>query len=347
MADYLLNGYLGVNLDVSESAALGVISISLMIIGIAIQCGIVTIAFRHMVKKHVALFQFKLSFFLLFVFSCISTLVFISFTSHLMASHVTSSMVKIVGALSISVLWSFFTILLAILVLRLHVTFSETQLRMPSTTHHMFIAVLVMLVVLTIVNFSLILIVEPVIDENAGTISLDYPVWFLPLTGILNFMFALFFFPGSAWAVKLFISNLDKLAMAQASTPEAESMKSLPALNRRQQKFIDLAARYMLLFGIATASTILSMVLSQGFGWKSGIKYVFFAVDCTINILCVYLQFGFAAPHYRRCCGCLDRWCRRKLSKRTRMNMHVASNSVACDSALESTNSRQLRENLT
>ena len=325
--DFLLDGYFGADLDISETPTIGIICISLMVIGISIQCVIATIAYRHMIKKNEVRFKFKLSFFLLFASSCTFILVCILFKSNFMRSNLTTAMFKIHGAVSVAAYYFFITLLLVILVLRLHVTFSQTQHEMSSAKYHMFIAILVLLFVLTLVFFALLLIVEPDIDESGGIISLDYPDWYPLVTMIIYFVFFFLFLAGSAWAVKSFTSNLGKLAIAQANTPEAECMNSSPSLNRRQQRFIDLSARYMLLFAIATVSSILVFVLGQGFGWKSGIKCVFGAVDCTINLLCVYLQFGFAAAHYQRCCGCLDRRCRRNLSRRTQMNMHETSNS--------------------
>ena len=256
-----------------------------------------------------------------FLFFCIAIIM------NLMSSTWNATLFAITQCASTFAYWNFFTLLLAILVFRLHVTFSQTQLRMSSTKYWLFAVILVLLFVLPVVLIILTIVVSANTEEEIQSIAVDYP-WYLPLVLALVLVFFVLFFIGSIFAVHLFVSKLHQLAEAQAGTPRVkESTKngdSLPSLNRRQQKFIDLAARYMLLFAIATISSFFfGEICVKAFGWKSGIRNVFFAVDYTVNIICVYLQFGFAGEHYRKCCGPLDACCRKKLSKRAMNSAHT------------------------
>ena len=52
-----------------------------------------------------------------------------------------------------------------------------------------------------------------------------------------------------------------------------------------------------------------------------------YCMDFFINLLCLYLQFAFAADHYRKCCGFLDSPCRAMVSKRTKRDIHRLSQS--------------------
>lgn len=343
----LVLGYLGLNLDVSTSPILGIISISLIAIAIVIQCGIAAIAFRQMANKTAVSIKFKLCFVLCFACSCIISSLLIAYIATLMAPDINFLRLAIITHVTIFLQYLFFTILLTILVLRLRVTFDDTELQMSSCTYHMFLAILGFLFVLpfvyTILGISIHALDHGINNTHADHIAeldqyiTEFSDSVIILGGILSFIFFVLFITGSAFAVYLFTRNLGKLAEAQAGTPQqCDINASLPSLNRRQQKFTNLAARYMLLFAVATISSLFTLVVSWGFSWKSGIKYVIFAVDMTINLLCVYLQFGFAGQHYRDLCGCLDECCRRRVSMRTRKSIHLYSLGSQSNSASSS-----------
>merc|ERR1740123_1434654 len=93
-------------------------------------------------------------------------------------------------------------------------------------------------------------------------------------------------------------------------------------LDKNQQGYSDLAARYLLLFAVAICSDSACYFLAFGFSSHSGLRYFVMAVDYTVNISCVYLQFSFANNHYQRYCGCMDALFRRQISKRTRTIIH-------------------------
>merc|ERR1712048_1182778 len=37
-------------------------------------------------------------------------------------------------------------------------------------------------------------------------------------------------------------------------------------------------------------------------------------IDCSVNLLCIYLQYAFAAKHYDKYCGKLDWFCKRTMT---------------------------------
>merc|ERR1740123_2208157 len=93
-------------------------------------------------------------------------------------------------------------------------------------------------------------------------------------------------------------------------------------LDKNQQGYSDLAARYLLLFAVAICSDSACYFLAFGFSSHSGLRYFVMAVDYTVNISCVYLQFSFANKQYQRYCGCMDALFRRQITKRTRTSIH-------------------------
>merc|ERR1711879_470777 len=96
-------------------------------------------------------------------------------------------------------------------------------------------------------------------------------------------------------------------------------------LDKKQQKLSNLSSKYMMLFGIATSSTILSQILS--FCVEFTLRRNFWILDYTVNLLCIYLQFSFAKDDYRKCCGFCDGKCRDYVSDRNREK--ILSHSVA------------------
>ena len=200
-----------------------------------------------------------------------------------------------------------FIFLLLTLVLRLRLTFNKFIYRMSQRTYYMFVGIICSMFAMVCLA-AVIMVVD-------GLLYLFFAVY-------LPFLFM--FLIGSALAVYFFVSNLSKLAKSRMN-----SMKNINisaddiSLDKSQQKLVDLAARYLLLFGIATFSSMLFTV--GGIFIAFGILEVLITIDFCINLFCMALQFGFAQNVYLRCCRCLDKLCRRAMSKRTRSSIHRLS----------------------
>merc|ERR1711902_35540 len=99
------------------------------------------------------------------------------------------------------------------------------------------------------------------------------------------------FFAGSAMAVYHFINNLRLAAKAQAKAPKRASItRDEINLDKNQQGYSDLAARYLLLFAVAIFSDSSCYFLAFGFSSHSGLRYFVMALDYMVNLSCVYLQ---------------------------------------------------------
>ena len=114
---------------------------------------------------------------------------------------------------------------------------------------------------------------------------------------------------GSYLSVRFFVGNLSKLARLQVDAPSPKS----------QQRFLNLSAKYMLLYFIAILSTMLSFVLFFIVSYELG--GLFGGIDWAFNLFCLYLQFGFADAHYQKCCSRLDSRCRTAISKRMKRDI--------------------------
>ena len=142
------------------------------------------------------------------------------------------------------------------------------------------------------------------------------------------------------------MNNLKLLSMTMSELPTPTNIEKESSLNANQRRFSDLSARYLLLFGIAIISSLMTTILVFAFSTSSGIRTVFIAADEVVNLLCIYLQFSFATKHYEICCGCLDHRARKVMDKynkkminespRAEIAMHTIS--VASESEATNTN---------
>merc|ERR1719397_2102890 len=85
------------------------------------------------------------------------------------------------------------------------------------------------------------------------------------------------------------------------------------ALNQMQNNLMDLSAKYVSLFLLASLSSAIAMF--SGFYESSTdlrISLFLVPIDCCVNLLCIYLQYVFAEDHYQKYCGKLD-WCCKKM----------------------------------
>jgi len=309
-------------------------SISLVLISLTFQAaiGIRTIGkLRGIERRQSVDIRLKVLFGTTLIAASISTI----------ASLVASTMVWITGDYPVICMpifmvttYYFFISLLATLVLRLHITFSKSIFKMTRRKYSTFIFLFALLLVLAVMGIA------------AFGRHETSDLWFH--IGMMSFgLFFVSFFIGSALAVIFFVGNLSKLAKARV-----DAMRRLHvadneiALDEHQQRLSDLSARYMMLFFVAFLSTILFVQLSNALGAVGGHDEVAFAVatpDFCINLLCLYLQFGFARDDFHRCCGCLDRKCRAGVAKRARKVMHKHSVELQSRSGLQPVDSSSAR----
>lgn len=229
-------------------------------------------------------------------------------TSMFMIYFITNDVLDraLVYTLSISSL-SFMLSLMMTLVLRLHLTFKDSAYRMSSRTIQFF-AFLCTAEVTLIILFCIGIYIA---YSGSGPILI-----LMSLGG-----FVLLFLIGSFLAVRFFVRNLVQITKCRAGSQHAlQTAAGDISLDSGQQRVLDVSAKYILLYFLATFSTILSFALSFGtwFTTLEDLRFVFAFLDYSFNILCLYLQFSFAADHYQCLCGCSDKMCRRIVSARTK-----------------------------
>lgn len=316
------NGFLGLSIDgTSPIVAIPVITVSSICVIIQIAIGM--IACRQMAENDKVQTQFKVSFFgcLLCVFTAIimniagNPMFWSSFDAKTFA--IQYSVFMFTGL-------AMYLCLLIVLVQRLRVVFREFM-QMSCGTYSCFICLLTLLFLIAAASSTVIVIG---VDYSQDSFNWeDFPTWATHILGVLTLSFWILFVIGSILALSLFINKLRKLALSQISDilsagnvsdlAEQGTLKTDDiSLNDRQRVIIELATRYTLLFVIALATDFFIIILlANAVNPNSGLRQLFFAIDFTTNLLCVYLQFAFAGEQYTRCCGCAHRCWKKRVNK--------------------------------
>jgi len=305
------DGYLGLSID-GTSLWVAIPAVSLISICLIIQLTMGWMACRQLMNNKRVQTPFKISFAAALVFACTMTVTWIMESPILSSSWDTTAVVTFTSLFFLC-MSSFYSCILAVLVLRLRVVFRDFM-AMSHRTYLGFKCLFVALFAIGLVGGA-VFAIEADYSNDSWTLD-HYPDWVYHLFYALNFAFLILYLIGVACAVSFFLNNLRKVALAQIPSPrnlEAQTTEDIP-LNDQQQRIIHLASRYALLFLIAVSSDLLIACLFQAaVSMESRIRSVFFTIDLTINLLCIYLQFAFAGEQYMRCCGCIHRRWRKRV----------------------------------
>ena len=204
---------------------------------------------------------------------------------------------------------SFLLILLLTFITRLYVTFQETVMKMTKMTVYVFAIICVLVfvsIIFTVFGYTSF-------QTSSSHLTLFLCSW---LSGLCVYIV------GCALTVRIFVVNLSTVAKMQSCShrdvsPKAEDI----SLNEKQQRLLHLSAKYILLFFVAMFLTafifILVFIVSSEL-----LEALFISIDYCVNVLCMYLQFAFAAKQYQKCCGYLDSRCREMETRRVKRNIH-------------------------
>jgi len=320
--DFILDGFFGIKIDASDPVIGGII-VALLGVMLIIQAIIGVVSFWHIRRAKKLKRRFKILYYGTVFLAILATLTMIFHNMVVIVYHYTALIAVLVASIWYCTMLYFPLSLLIFLVMRLHVTFDNTVFELSQTSYTIFAVILVTLFIIPL-SIPLIFVLSHDLKDDDYKLDVDmYPPWFLIAFFVIYTVYFMIYAAGSGLAVYHFVHTLRELAKTHhehADSPTSSSETELPpkevTLNKHQQKASDLAARYLLLFGVALASDGLCHTLGYAFSLTS-IRSLFFVANIVVNLLCVYLQFGFAEHHYNGYCGCLDEPARRKLSRST------------------------------
>ena len=279
------DGYLKIKIDIS-SQTIDIIDSVILFTSFLIQCAICMPAVIKMSQNSKSNMRLEACFLVTSICAC-------SFT-------VTNAMFFVIDEEKYGIefiLWfilyisgqSFLLSLLCTFILKLYITFKPSCFRMPLTMIRLFAGIV-------------------------AICALSGYLWSVLLcfckthSAALLFCFAFVYVMGCVLAVYFFAINLLKLAKLQGQAMSSRNLNVLQhdiKLSPRQQNYVDLATKSMMLFAIQIGSTIFNIFIFS-LAFPRWLSPLFTTLDVNVNLLCSYYQFGFAQKHYRKCCGFCD-----------------------------------------
>jgi len=312
-------GYIKLSID-GTSPSIVITNLCLLSICVTIQMAIGMVGIRQLINNDKVQRQFKVLFVIALICCLLPSTVSIVFGPiYTMCSLSMSPTIEaILFGIGFASALSFLCCLLLIAVLRLRFVF-RAFMTMSDRTYAGFKCLFATLFGMicafcVVIVFAAVLLSNDPLREDAviqrtflAVIILMFSIW--PLYAI-----------GSFSAIRLFVSNIRRLVLLQSrgleDAPlnlEAQRLEDV-TFSKQQERWVNLAAKYMLLFIIAISSDIVvAILLGLAVSEDSGVRTLFLVIDLTINMMCVYLQFAFATKQYMRCCGCIHRRWRKRV----------------------------------
>jgi len=142
-------------------------------------------------------------------------------------------------------------------------------------------------------------------------------------------------FPQAAAMAAVAAGNmtLDESSGSRSNSFLVPSVTTQYKLNKNQMELIENISKYVSLLSFAMLSSLVVAVAILCGIWSKKIVFrthfyqiilIFACVDVTINVICLYLQYAFAMPQYKRYCRCIHWLCRcvlRRTAKKSGQKM--------------------------
>jgi len=221
----------------------------------------------------------------------------------------------IIGSLSTFVYAFIFLCIWANLILRLFVAFRGSAYEMTVKAQRIYLVVFVYLVL----NAFATSVCQLLMLVGLG---ITPSIWFQFALGIA---FMVVFAVSAMFAVCTFLGNVFILGKARTQKQIKVFCEAEPiALNEMQQKLMNLSAKYVSLFIIASLSSVITL-FSGFYESASDLRISLFLVpiDCCVNLICIYLQYTFAENQYKKYCAKLDWSCKKMMTAGWVQSIHT------------------------
>ena len=265
----------------------------------------------YLYKKMI--FPLKLIFIFASTASVSFTVLSVTTVGLCLASHKKEAL--IVGSISTFIYAFLFLCLWANLILRLYVAFRDSAYKMTNVQQLRYFAVFLFLV-FTAFATSVCQLLMLVGQGLTPSIYAQFA---------LGILFMVVFAVSSLVAVCSFMGKVAILGKSRTKKQIKMFCEEEPiALNQMQNTLMDLSAKYVSLFLLASLSSAIAMF--SGFYESSTdlrISLFLVPIDCCVNLICIYLQYAFAEVQYKRYCGKLDFCCKRTITAGWVQSIHT------------------------
>ena len=196
------------------------------------------------------------------------------------------------------------------LLLRLHLTFKDSAFELTSSQYK----ILAILAVVDIIFSFVSLIMGIIITFTESPLNyfgtFDYMQMGMLITSTILYLTI------TIYGMYLFSSKLLILIELQATSLRNVVDINTVALNDTQQELLQRTSRYIILISIAMITSLFTWILWIFWIDMPGIRIIN-NIDCTTNVICLYLQYPFATKYYDRYCKCTNKCLNMILSRQT------------------------------
>ena len=241
-------------------------------------------------------------------------------------------------------------LILTTLLLRLHYTFKESIYKITKKTRNALLILYIFTIIFCTSSVCLYMTATITLqswDQN----DIKNKVWttsqskLMPIVIYLAVIGGILYVITAIWANMIFTKNLVQLTHSRADSmfkiairsikniheyKRVQSKQEIDAevngmeLNDDQMRLIDSISRYVSLFTIAIITSMINVLLvmsGEWVNWYNGhlqILAMFSCLDCTVNIVCLYLQYQFNIKYYNKWCKCIERCWRKYFIKKAK-----------------------------
>ena len=221
--------------------------------------------------------------------------------------------------------------ILATLLMRIYFTFRGSTLEISNTQKSIF----TILYTLTIIPAIISIIIGFIVDDGANGASFYFES---PILSYFSIVSGIFYVITSIYGMYIFTQKMYQLTKLRASTMKnVFDEDNAGNLNKSQQDLLQTTSKYISLLALAiftsfTTFLIFGIMIIIARVIESGGKMEFYAIssifivspiDCTINMICLYLQYPFAKRYYDKYCKCFGRFWSYCLIKKTENAMKM------------------------
>ena len=183
------------------------------------------------------------------------------------------------------------------LLLRLHYTFKESIYKLTSRQS---LTLVILFIILTIFAFAVASLYALYTAESVNIGEYGY-LSMLIVVAVGGILYLL----ATIYSMYLFARKLLILTKLRATSMKNVMDENALKLNKTQTKLIKQTSRYITLITIAMITS--SITITIFIFWRSNTIMVAY-FDCTINVICLYLQYPFATKYYDKYCGCFGKY---------------------------------------
>ena len=125
----------------------------------------------------------------------------------------------------------------------------------------------------------------------------------------------------TGYALYLFANKLMILAHSRAASMRNVADENAIKLSQTQTKLINQTSRIVSLISIAMLTTFINAFMFTNSNHASIILLTLTYIDCTVNVICLYLTYPFSTKYYDRFCGCFNKCWNHILSRSAKNKM--------------------------